>query len=112
VPDVVPPELGVFVLLGISLIWDAAMSGQRFTNHEGRMLPRISRILWYLTYLLLLSATAVYFFGTPRVSVTSSSMVDQGWVAFQSFNELGIPLILFLLIRAGRAIGNHHEARP
>jgi hypothetical protein len=111
-PGVVPSDLGVMTLLAISLIWDAAMSGQRFTNHEGRILPRVSRILWYLTYLLLLSATAVYFFGTPRISVTSSTMVDQGWVAFQSFNELGIPLILFLLIRAGRAIGHRHETHP
>jgi hypothetical protein len=90
------------VVLMLALLWDVAMSGENLTNAEGRRVPRHTRVLIYLGYVMLV-ATAVLFFSSlkgPGAEEAAWFESDQ-WPQFGIYT-MGVPLVLtFFFVNLG-----------
>ena len=97
----------------VAIGWDVTMSGESLTNRSSRQFPRVSRLLGFLGYVLLLAAT-VLFYTAERTAVNGASTepffepeaVTQGGLFRVAFP---VAVLLFLL-RFGRTRGSEPAA--
>ena len=91
--------IGGTVILVAALLWDLAVSGEAITNVEGRWLPRDTRVLMFVGYILLVSAAVLMFASLHSQSgkLLESSFDPESWVK-QGILFLGIPLVITLTV--------------
>jgi hypothetical protein len=99
-----PDNAGGIVIIALLLAWDAAMSGGRFVNRATCLLPRDTRLFWYLTYVLLVAANVAYFFNAPGAAGARISLARQSDLATQGFDRYGLAVLIFLIIMKSRSV--------
>jgi hypothetical protein len=77
------------LVLAIMLLWDFALSGERFTNGESATLPQVSRVLLYLAYSCSVPL-GLLFGGVGEVGPGIFADVIPAW----GLLYLGVPLLL------------------
>ena len=93
-----------------ALVWDVVVSGERITNRHGRLVPRHSRVLLYLGYIMLV-ATAVLFFSAVRGGAGGSAhplFESEMWPQI-GLVLLGVPFVVTLC--ASRLVGRPVQGR-
>jgi hypothetical protein len=90
------------VILLVAVAWDVAMSGESFTNHASRLVPRASRVFGFFGYTILLVATVVYYSaqhvaGSPGVAVADVHFEPDMWTK-DGLWHLAFPLLLLLFL--------------
>jgi hypothetical protein len=85
----------------VAILWDLLMSGDQVTNRSSAALPREARVLLYLGYALISSATLVYlksvrFVGTGHIVPQSDQSSMLG--SFGAIG-LGLPLIAYTFVQ-------------
>jgi hypothetical protein len=107
------------LLFLLAILWDLLLSGDQVTNGASAVFPRETRVLLYLGYMLVSSATLVYlksvhFVSTGQiVPLGSQSDMLEGFGAI----GLGLPLIAYTFVQGlahwrgahGRGV---HDATP
>lgn len=93
-------SIGAGVVLLVALLLELVASGDAITNRHGRWLPRPSRVLLYLGYILMV-ATAVLYFASLHSPDTGAlreaGFESESWVQ-EGVTFLGPPLVLALAI--------------
>jgi len=107
------------LLFLLAILWDLLLSGDQVTNRANAVFPRETRVLLYLGYMLVSSATLVYlksvhFVSTGQiVPLGSQSDMLEGFGAI----GLGLPLIAYTFVQGlAHWRGTHgrgmHDATP
>lgn len=85
----------------VAILWDLLMSGSQVTNQASVVFPREARVLLYLGYMLISSATLVYLKSVRFVD--TGQIVSQGSQSdmLESFGAigLGLPLIAYTFVQ-------------
>ncbi|MBX6754356.1 MAG: hypothetical protein IRY86_09000 [Thermorudis peleae] len=79
----------IALVLAIMLLWDFALSGERFTNGESATLPQVSRVLFYLAYSCSVPL-GLLFGGVGGIGPAIFTDVIPAW----GLLYLGVPLLL------------------
>jgi hypothetical protein len=89
------------ILFLIALLWDFLMSGDLLTNQTSKRYPREARILLYVGYTLIATATVLYFKSNHYLVNRANASPENQSVILQRDGAivLGIPLIAFLFLR-------------
>jgi hypothetical protein len=104
--------IGGTIILVAALLWELAVSGEAVTNIEGRHLPRDTRVLMFVGYILLVASAVLMFASLHSESgkLLESSFDAESWVK-QGILFLGVPLVLTLCI-AGLHRWRESDAQP
>jgi hypothetical protein len=102
------------VLFLCAILWDLLMSGDQVTNSTSPNFPRQTRLLFYLGYTLISSATILFF---KAQSVPGDVLSLGGGISVETVGGLmlGVPLIAYLFIRnigSWWVLVPHRAARP
>jgi hypothetical protein len=96
------------VVVLVAVAWDVVMSGESMTNHGTRRLPRAARVMAFLGYVILVSAT-VMFYSAQTVTGTgqaAESLFEPEAITRNGLFRIAFPLaVLMFLLRFGRARG-------
>lgn len=91
-----PLSWAAALIVLIALGWDLLMSGESFTNRDDERLPRHTRLLLYLGYIML-TATLVMFFSaqqfTHDLSTHESLFESEPWPQL-GLQLLGLPMVV------------------
>lgn len=93
------PLVVITAMLFLSaILWDLLMSGDQVTNNTSRNFPCQTRLLFYLGYTLISSATILFF---KAQLVPSDVLSLGGGISVETVGGLmlGVPLIAYLFIR-------------
>jgi hypothetical protein len=107
------------LLFLVAIVWDFLLAGEQVTNRTGAIFQRETRVLLYLGYVLVSTATLVYlksvrFVGTEQVvPLGSQSNALEGFGAI----GLGLPLIAYTFVQGlahwrGTQSDGSHGATP
>jgi hypothetical protein len=84
------------IVILLALSWELVVSGEPVTNGDSRAFPRVSRLLPFCGYIMLV-ATAVLLFSSLRAHGTGTLLEPQfeseGWPAL-GIVQLGVPVLL------------------
>jgi hypothetical protein len=84
------------VVILLALSWELIVSGEPVTNGDSRAFPRVSRVLLFCGYIMLV-ATAVLLFSSLRAHGSGALLEPQfeseGWPAL-GIVQLGVPVLL------------------
>jgi hypothetical protein len=90
------------LLFLVAIVWDFLLAGEQVTNRTSAVFPRETRVLLYLGYMLVSTATLVFlksvrFVGTEQVApLGSQSNALEGFGAI----GLGLPLIAYTFVQS------------
>jgi hypothetical protein len=93
------------VILLVAIAWDVVMSGESMTNRSSPQLPRPSRVLAFLGYVLLVAAAVMFFSGQRAVSsgAAAEPFFEPEAVTQNGLFRLAFPLaVLLYLLRWSR----------
>jgi hypothetical protein len=94
------------VIVLVAVAWDVVMSGESMTNHGTKRIPRAARVLAFLGYVILVSAT-VLFYSAQTVTGTgeaAESLFEPEAITRNGLFRIAFPLaVLMFLLRFGRA---------
>lgn len=93
------------IILLVAIAWDVTMSGDSMTNHGSRKVPRASRVLAFFGYVILLSATVLYYSAQRFVGTGKAAEVfyEPEAVTQEGLFRIAFPLaVMIFLLRFGR----------
>jgi hypothetical protein len=97
------------IIVLVAVAWDVVMSGESMTNHGSRRIPRAARVLAFLGYTILVSAT-VLFYSAQTVTGTgeaAESLFEPEAITRNGLFRIAFPLaVLMFLLRFGRENGS------
>jgi hypothetical protein len=99
------------VVLMVALVLEILGSGEAITNRHDRGLPRQSRVLLYLGYVVLVAAAVLYFASLhdpASGALRESSFDSETWV-HQGVLFLGVPLVLTLFLAGATRLRRRQE---
>ncbi|MBO0706599.1 MAG: hypothetical protein J2P39_14840, partial [Candidatus Dormibacteraeota bacterium] len=97
-------------VLLLAMLWDVMMSGESITNRGGWAVPRHSRALIYLGYIVMVVA-AVMFFSSMHGPSVGDAFESELWVQ-NGIDFLGLPLLLTFFVVNLAAAWLGPSARP
>ena len=93
------------VIVLVAIAWDVVMSGESMTNEGTRRIPRATRVLAFLGYVLLVAATVLFYSG-QKVTGTGQAaepLFEPEAITRNGLFRLAFPLaVLMFLLRFGR----------
>lgn len=93
------------VIVLVAMAWDVVMSGESMTNEGTRRIPRATRVLAFLGYVLLVAATVLFYSG-QKVTGTGQAaepLFEPEAITRNGLFRLAFPLaVLMFLLRFGR----------
>ncbi len=93
------------IIVLVAMAWDVVMSGESMTNEGSKRLPRASRVLAFLGYVLLVAATVLFYSG-QKVTGTGQAaepLFEPEAITRNGLFRLAFPLaVLMFLLRFGR----------
>jgi hypothetical protein len=105
----------------VAVAWDVTMSGDALTNHGTRHVPRATRVLAFFGYVLLLTAT-VLFYSAQRAAISgraTEAFFEPEAVTRNALFRVALPLVVLLfLLRVGtptrenEAVDDTPDPRP
>jgi hypothetical protein len=96
--------LAQVALLGIGVVWDVLSSGHRFSNIDGRHLPREARTVGYLGYAVIGLAMSVFVAAGADAELNHQLSVSALQTA--GLQLLGVPAaLLYVLHVVWRPVG-------
>ena len=93
------------VIVLVAIAWDVVMSGESMTNHGTRRLPRATRVLAFLGYVILVAATVLFYSGQTitGTGAAAESPFEPESVTNNGLFRVAFPLaVLIFLLRFGR----------
>jgi Mn2+/Fe2+ NRAMP family transporter len=97
------------IIVLVAVAWDVVMSGESMTNHGTKRIPRAARVLAFLGYTILVSAT-VLFYSAQTVTGTgeaAESLFEPEAITRNGLFRIAFPLaVLMFLLRFGREGGS------
>jgi hypothetical protein len=93
------------IIVLVAMAWDVVMSGESMTNEGTRRIPRASRVLGFLGYVILVAGTVMFYSG-QKVTGTgqaAESIFEPEAITRNGLFRLAFPLaVLMFLLRFGR----------
>lgn len=87
---------GQLAVFGIGLLWDVLTSGDRWTNGDSPVLPRMARVLLYFGYIALTVSALLFFKGSGM-----EFAYDEDQAALFGLIFMGVPVYAYGLARSG-----------
>lgn len=97
-----PLSWAAALIVLIALGWDLLMSGESFTNRDDERLPRHTRLLLYLGYIML-TATLVMYFSAQQF--THSTFTHESLFESEPWPQLGLQILGLPMVVAAFALG-------
>ena len=93
------------IIVLVAIAWDVVMSGESMTNEGTRRIPRASRVLAFLGYVILVAATVLFYSGQQVVGTGQAAepLFEPEAITRNGLFRLAFPLaVLMFLLRFGR----------
>jgi hypothetical protein len=96
------------IIVLVAMAWDVVMSGESMTNEGSKRIPRASRVLAFLGYVILVAGTVLFYSGQQVTGTgqAAESMFEPESITRNGLFRLAFPLaVLMFLLRFGRDHG-------
>ena len=93
------------IIVLVAMAWDVVMSGESMTNEGSKHIPRASRVLAFLGYVILVAATVLFYSGqkVTGTGAAAESVFEPESITRNGLFRLAFPLaVLMFLLRFGR----------
>jgi hypothetical protein len=93
------------IIVLVAMAWDVVMSGESMTNEGSKRIPRASRVLAFLGYVILVAGTVLFYSGQQVTGTgqAAESMFEPESITRNGLFRLAFPLaVLMFLLRFGR----------
>ncbi len=93
------------IIVLVAIAWDVVMSGESMTNEGTRRIPRATRVLAFLGYVILVAATVLFYSGQQVVGTGQAAepLFEPEAITRNGLFRLAFPLaVLMFLLRFGR----------
>jgi hypothetical protein len=93
------------IIVLVAIAWDVVMSGESMTNEGSPRIPRASRVLAFLGYVILVAATVLFYSGQKATGTgrAAESLFEPEAITRNGLFRLAFPLaVLMFLLRFGR----------
>lgn len=96
------------IIVLVAMAWDVVMSGESMTNEGTKHIPRASRVLAFLGYVMLVAATVLFYSGQKATGngQAAEALFEPEAITRNGLFRLAFPLaVLMFLLRFGRNRG-------
>lgn len=93
------------IIVLVAIAWDVVMSGESMTNEGSKHIPRASRVLAFLGYVILVAATVLFYSGQKATGTgrAAEALFEPEAITRNGLFRLAFPLaVLMFLLRFGR----------